>query len=177
LLKRVALILQNNCREADFVARMGGDEFVLMFSGARRNELQSRIDNLGRLIRRACYDLCGADSIGLSVGIACYPEDGSEPDTLLSHSHREMYRAKTTHKAYGELPKLAPRDSHRVLSCPEHSSAESPFCQLFSLNRDIGSMGHTDTAQHPVSLKWEDPGAIPAIVESTPGVLSKERIS
>jgi diguanylate cyclase (GGDEF)-like protein/putative nucleotidyltransferase with HDIG domain len=152
LLKRVALILQNNCREADFVAGMGGEEFVLMFAGARRGELESRIDNLDRLIRRACYDLCGDDGVGLSVGIACYPEDGSDPDTLLSHSDREMYHAKRTRKASEELLKVSQRVGHRALTRPVSPSAESPFCQLLPVNSDIACMPLTDTAGIPVAV-------------------------
>ena len=102
LLRRAALILQNNCREADYVARLGGDEFVLIFSGARREELESRIENLDRLIRQACQDLCGEDCVGLSVGIACYPENGSDPDTLLSYADRDMYRERRARKNKGK---------------------------------------------------------------------------
>jgi len=106
LLKRVALILQNNCRDADYVARMGGDEFVLVFSGARQDELDSRIENLDRLIRRACRDLCDQEHVGLSVGVACYPEHGSGPETLLSYADSEMYRVKRTRKNTDQSLKL-----------------------------------------------------------------------
>ena len=106
LLKRVALILQTNCRDSDYVARMGGDEFVLIFEGAHQDELDSRIDNLDRLIRRSCQDLCGGEHVGLSVGVACYPEHGSDPEILLSYADTEMYRVKRSRKSADNSLKL-----------------------------------------------------------------------
>src|SRR5271157_4931109 len=98
LLKRVALILQNNCRDTDYVARMGGDEFVLILAGARQDDLESRIENLDRLIRWACRDLCQEELVGLSVGIASYPEHGASPEALLTYADSEMYRVKRDRK-------------------------------------------------------------------------------
>ena len=106
LLKRVALILQNNCRDTDYVARLGGDEFVLVLPEARQDELDSRIVNLDRLIRRACHDLCGEEHVSLSVGIACYPGDGQDPETLLSSADSQMYLAKRTRKSTDNVVKL-----------------------------------------------------------------------
>jgi diguanylate cyclase (GGDEF)-like protein/putative nucleotidyltransferase with HDIG domain len=98
LLKRAALIMQSNCRESDYVARMGGDEFVLIFAGARQEDLEARIVELDLLIRRACRDLCGDERVGLSVGTACYPDHGSAPETLLAYADSEMYRVKRGRK-------------------------------------------------------------------------------
>ncbi len=106
LLKRVALILRNNCRETDYVARMGGDEFVLILSGARQDDLESRIDNLDRLIRWASRDLCQEELVGLSVGIACYPDNGASPEALLTFADSEMYRVKRARKKADPALKL-----------------------------------------------------------------------
>jgi diguanylate cyclase (GGDEF)-like protein/putative nucleotidyltransferase with HDIG domain len=106
LLKRVALILQTNCRDTDYVSRMGGDEFVLIFAGARQDDLDSRVENLDRLIRHACRDLCGDERVGLSVGTACYPEHGSAPETLLAYADSEMYRVKRSRKTANQSLRL-----------------------------------------------------------------------
>jgi diguanylate cyclase (GGDEF)-like protein len=85
---------------------MGGDEFVLIFSGARQDDLDSRVDNLDRLIKRSCRELCGEEAVGLSVGIACYPENGGGPETLLSYADGEMYRVKRARKGADQPLKL-----------------------------------------------------------------------
>src|SRR5271165_509446 len=105
-LKRVALILQTNCRENDYVSRMGGDEFVLIFAGMRQDDLESRIENLDRLIRWACRDLCQEELVGLSVGIASYPEHGASPEALLTYADSEMYRVKRDRKKADQALKL-----------------------------------------------------------------------
>jgi diguanylate cyclase (GGDEF)-like protein/putative nucleotidyltransferase with HDIG domain len=122
LLKRVALILQNNCRDTDYVARMGGDEFVLVLSGARQEELDTRIDNLDRLIRRACRDLCGEERVGLSVGIACYPDQGSQAEVLIQYADSDMYRVKRARKG-AEAPSELIQE---VADQPAHLMRVSP---------------------------------------------------
>jgi diguanylate cyclase (GGDEF)-like protein/putative nucleotidyltransferase with HDIG domain len=94
LLKRVASILLNNCRASDFVARAGGDEFMVVFAGADANELAGRIETLDWKVREAGRELLGDDNIGISVGLACFPENGSDADTLLAYAERDMERSK-----------------------------------------------------------------------------------
>jgi diguanylate cyclase (GGDEF)-like protein len=98
LLKRVASILQNNCRASDYVARAGGDEFMMVFSGADAAELSGRIDSLDRKVRQAGLELFGDENIGLSVGLACFPENGADVDTLLAFAEQEMERSKQTRR-------------------------------------------------------------------------------
>jgi diguanylate cyclase (GGDEF)-like protein/putative nucleotidyltransferase with HDIG domain len=94
LLKRVAGILQNNCRSSDYVARTGSDEFMVVFAGADAAELTGRIESLDWKVRQAGRDLFGDDNIGVSVGLACFPENGTDAETLLAFAEREMERAK-----------------------------------------------------------------------------------
>lgn len=93
LLKEVARRLQATCRDGDTVARLGGDEFVLLLSGdveaakevARRilAAMREPLKTNGQLI-----------DIGISLGIAVYPEHGQDEATLLRHADTAMYRAK-----------------------------------------------------------------------------------
>jgi diguanylate cyclase (GGDEF)-like protein len=100
LLKRVARIMEQNCRETDYVGRMGGDEFVVMLRGIRREELELKIENMNRMVRNASADLCGGNTdVGISVGLAFFPEHGSDVETLLSRADKEMYAAKGQRKA------------------------------------------------------------------------------
>lgn len=94
LLKRVASVLQSNCRNSDYVARAGSDEFMVLFAGADAGELNGRIELLDRKVRQAGCELFGDENIGISVGLACFPENGSDAETLLAHADKEMERAK-----------------------------------------------------------------------------------
>ncbi len=100
LLKRVARIMEQNCRDSDYVGRMGGDEFVIMLRGIRRDELEAKLENMNRMVRAASVELCGIGTeVGISVGYAFFPEHGSDVETLLSRADKEMYAAKAHRKA------------------------------------------------------------------------------
>lgn len=97
LLKRVARIITENCRDTDAVGRMGGDEFMAVLAGAGSEELESRINVIDRLTRIASREICGQE-VGVSVGIACFPDDGMDSESLVSYADDEMYRAKRMRK-------------------------------------------------------------------------------
>jgi diguanylate cyclase (GGDEF)-like protein len=96
VLRRVAEMLRKNCREYDYVARMGGDEFVIILSGCAPEELQSRIDLFAELGRLAGYDIVGKDLLSMSIGHASYPMDGVDAEQLLAEADRRMYKVKNS---------------------------------------------------------------------------------
>ena len=83
-------------RQGDSVARLGGDEFVLLLLNLHSMfELEQMVDRVLRVIGES-YQLSGKEQVfvSASVGIALYPLDDSEPDTLLRHADQAMYIAK-----------------------------------------------------------------------------------
>ncbi|MBZ5608402.1 MAG: diguanylate cyclase [Acidobacteriia bacterium] len=107
LLRRVAEILQSKCRSSDFVARMGGDEFAVVLNGMRASELAGRVESLDSMVRAASLEMFGDESVGMSVGVACFPEHGADVDSLLSHADQEMERSKREQKAGNGVLELA----------------------------------------------------------------------
>ena len=95
LLQSLALRLKRSVREADTVARMGGDEFVILVPELRQSEdLAGIAAKLLSLIARP-FSLDGRTiQIAASIGIASYPEDGTDAETLLRNADAAMYRAK-----------------------------------------------------------------------------------
>jgi diguanylate cyclase (GGDEF)-like protein/putative nucleotidyltransferase with HDIG domain len=98
VLRLVAEALRSRCREYDYVARMGGDEFVLLLPGGDRRSVQSRIADLKQIAIGA--GMPSGSGVSLSLGEAYFPDDGSDAEELLAEADRRMYKAKQLRKRY-----------------------------------------------------------------------------
>jgi diguanylate cyclase (GGDEF)-like protein/putative nucleotidyltransferase with HDIG domain len=98
VLKLVAAGLRGCCREYDYVARMGGDEFVLVLSGFSPADLPEKIKKLERVVVEAGITVCGERLLNISVGAAFCPEHGLDAEGLLAEADRSMYLTKQSHK-------------------------------------------------------------------------------
>jgi len=99
LLTMVAQRLQSEVRKADTVARMGGDEFVAIFEDTHDavNITLIAAKIVASLAR--VFHIDGEDIyVSSSVGIALYPKDGEQVDTLLKHADIAMYYVKGSGK-------------------------------------------------------------------------------
>lgn len=110
ILRHFAKSLQGSCREYDYVARMGGDEFVLVAPGLSSSAAQIRGVCLNELANLAGRDVCGEDLLSVSVGCAFYPEDGADAEKLLAEADRRMYIQKQQH-GRGSVTPLSPPQS------------------------------------------------------------------
>lgn len=96
LLRQVAQRLLKCVRETDTVARLGGDEFVVILTRLRSQAAAELVaENILRELAQSCDIEGHAINTGASIGIAFYPQDGSEPGDLLQKSDLAMYRAKS----------------------------------------------------------------------------------
>ncbi len=98
LLKQLAKTLQGSCREYDYIARMGGDEFVIVAPGLSTSAAEARGICLSELARVAGREVTGEDWLSLSVGCAIYPQDGADAEKLLAEADRRMYLQKQEHR-------------------------------------------------------------------------------
>ena len=95
LLREVAQRLQHGLRQGDLVARVGGDEFVALLPGCRNAEAARVVaDGLRASLSPPYTLLDGPFQLDASIGIACFPADGTNPETLMAHADRAMYAAK-----------------------------------------------------------------------------------
>jgi len=94
VLRLFAQALKETCREYDYVARMGGDEFVVVAPGLTADAAKKKAEQLRELAKLAGREVCREDILSLSVGQALYPEDGSDAEELLAEADRRMYIEK-----------------------------------------------------------------------------------
>jgi diguanylate cyclase (GGDEF)-like protein/putative nucleotidyltransferase with HDIG domain len=97
VLKLFANLMRDVCREYDYTARMGGDEFVLLAPNMTPASVNERTVLLNSMAERAGREVCGKDLLSLSLGVAFYPQDGQDAEQLLAEADRRMYAAKQIH--------------------------------------------------------------------------------
>jgi diguanylate cyclase (GGDEF)-like protein/PAS domain S-box-containing protein len=100
VLAAVARRLKNILRQEETLARLSGDEFVVIVPGAD----QAAAVHIAERIRTALSEPLALTghvlSLGASIGIAFYPEDGTTAEDLLKHTDIAMYRAKAAGGGY-----------------------------------------------------------------------------
>jgi diguanylate cyclase (GGDEF)-like protein/PAS domain S-box-containing protein len=95
LLSNIARRLEQSVRNADTLARLGGDEFVIALTAVNQAEDISMVAKNILTALSAPLNLEGIELfISASIGIAIFPEDGNDVDTLLKHADLAMYKAK-----------------------------------------------------------------------------------
>ena len=93
-------------RKTDTVARLGGDEFLVLLSNVDRVEDVISISQSVMDILRQPFIVGGREvSISASIGVAIYPDDGTDVETLISRADKAMYEDKQKGSgADGHLP-------------------------------------------------------------------------
>ncbi len=111
VLRLFAQALKDSCREYDYVARMGGDEFVVIAPGLAADAATKKAEQMRILARQAGNEVCGEEILSLSVGRAVYPGDGKDAEQLLAEADRRMYVEKQKELSYKD------RRAHPRIKC------------------------------------------------------------
>jgi len=110
MLHEVAVIIQSQLREYDFLARYAGDEFVALVQevdGVGVEELCNRIENaVSQFLLPVGRDRSAR--VGISIGTATFGNDGETLDSLLNAADDQMYRMKSSHRLERSVPPVAP---------------------------------------------------------------------
>lgn len=94
LLKAVADRLQSVLQSPDWLARVGGDEFIALCHLNRKEDLHLKVDQISAQFD-VLFDVSGIQvQAGASIGVSQYPQNGSSASELLRHADEGMYLAK-----------------------------------------------------------------------------------
>jgi diguanylate cyclase (GGDEF)-like protein len=159
LLVAVGQRLKHSSRDCDLVARLGGDEFAIV------QHIEERFDEARILAHRVIdamaksFQIEGHElSVSCSIGIACAPDDGKDPDALLACADLALYRAKADGRgrhqffepemnARAQARRLLESDLREALRNGEFELHYQPF-----LNLRVGSITGFEAL-----LRWNHP--------------------
>lgn len=97
-LKEIAIIINNNCREIDFVSKYGGDEFAILLP---QTNLYGAERVTRRIIQAVSQHKFDGEEPGLltcSAGISSFPRDGQSVRDLINSADKALYQAKRSGK-------------------------------------------------------------------------------
>ena len=164
--------LQENLRPMDSVGRLGGDEFALLIPGAARPESLTLVERLNTAL---------AERAPSSLGIACFPTDGTDSEELQRHADAELYAAKDgrrvdsapSRRELSWATALAQAVDTRIAVPDEHSTAVARYAAAIA--QEMGWSG-TDLALLRMAAMLHDVGkvGIPDSILRKGGPLTEE---
>jgi len=101
LLKELALIIQKSIRKTDITCRYGGEEFVVILPETAKESAKVVGEKLVKKISGHPFDFAENQPLGcvsVSMGLATYPHDAKDFETLISTADKALYTAKTSGK-------------------------------------------------------------------------------
>jgi diguanylate cyclase (GGDEF)-like protein len=97
LLVTLSRMLVENLRSSDFVARYGGEEFVMILPETPKKNAFNVADEMRQKIAENPFDgreAMPGGKVTVSMGVASYPDDGSDVSSLILHADQALYQAK-----------------------------------------------------------------------------------
>ncbi len=159
LLVLVARVLQNNLHPTDTMARVGGDEFVILLEDINDISDASRVaDRIQRLLKSASSQLDGGMLITASIGIVVSLSGYESPEDMLRDADIAMYRAKSLGKSRHEIfdPAMRERiiDRLNVKSGLRQALAKE---ELRVYYQPIVSLSNKRVAGFEALTRWQHP--------------------
>ena len=179
LLKGVADRVSACVRETDWLvraaepagtntlARVGGDEFVLLLSPVERPEHAARVANrILEALRRPFQLMHGAQAVtGASIGLAIYPADGEDADTLMKRANLAMYEAKengrNSLRFFDEAMNAAMMASTDLEKRMQRGLAHNEFALYYQALVQPRT-GHVDGVEAQIWVRHPERGMLPA---------------
>ena len=165
MLQKIGERLNNCVRSSDTVARMGGDEFAVVCPDGDKKAVQSLIDKIVECIEEEIEVEGQHLYVGASIGVALYPQDGEDIETLIRHADIAMYAAKNSNKSYIFFDKNLDQHSIEDLSLLRDLRTEitNPTGQISVHYQPQINLFSREVIGAEALLRWEHPayGYIP----------------
>jgi len=126
VLQEIARGLVESSRQTDHVGRLGGDEFAIVAPGIDQANLSRLIERLRCLGPAAGVAACGSPAIDISFGVALYPVDGTDAESLLEKADQLMYEAKKANKLARGVSLVRPREAMETHDLASLTRATEP---------------------------------------------------
>ena len=157
VLTEVARRFQGVLRQAETLARFGGDEFIVIAGEADQAAAAHVAERLQQALAEPVAVKGQTFLLKVSIGIAFYPEDGKSPDDLLKQADIAMYRAKTAGSGYHFYqPEMGTELTRRLEIAARLTRAlEAGQLQLYyqpQVDLQTGAMSGAEAL-----LRWNDP--------------------
>lgn len=178
LLRVVAERTKGHMRRTDMLTRFGGDEFVILLTGVN-SEATDEIETILQRIRRSISEPIVIDGqllhVTSSMGVAVYPDDGEDAETLLKNADAAMYKAKeggrNNHQFYNSAMNEEARRSLSLIQDMTGAIDDEQFFLEYQPIFDLRSMTVVGTEallrwQHPVYGRLSPDQFIPIAEES-----------
>lgn len=96
VLCQLATLLQSNLREVDFLARFGGEEFMVIFPEIDGPEGKFAAERIRKLVEQEAFQLPDGKNISLTIsaGVTCYPKCADNSKTMIARADQTLYMAK-----------------------------------------------------------------------------------
>ena len=158
LLTAVAARLQDCLRETDILSRLSGDEFLIVLQDVHGNDAASSICE--KILKQLGdpYDIDEHElSSSCSIGIAIYPQDGTDAETLLKHADTALFKAKeggrNTYRFFDDAMNSAAVEHLRMREGLRHAVERGEFVLHYQ-----PQMGHRQgMIGAEALLRWQHP--------------------
>ena len=99
VLRKIAELLRDSCRQSDTAARYGGEEFVLLLPETDIEAARQKVESLRELVASTAFELPRSRGdekvhVTISAGLATFPQDGSDERELFAVGDERMFQAK-----------------------------------------------------------------------------------
>jgi len=155
-LVEVSRRFQSACRQEETLARLGGDEFVLIADDADRKTALLIAKRLQHALSEPLNLMGHVVTLGMSIGIALYAEDGRTSEDLIKHADIAMYRAKASGggNRFYQSEMGAQLENKLDLANRLGHALESGKLQLYFQPKVNLAKGHATGAE--ALLRWQD---------------------
>ena len=165
VLKDVARILIQSARPGDLVARLGGDEFLILTAFSTTSEDARDLgEHILSTFRREMDCVSDPTAVGVTIGIAAFPANGDDSETLMHAADMALYRAKMNGRGI-----VAFYDPAMDQESKERRRLESDLRQAISRNelellyQPVHSVENGEVASYEALVRWQHPtrGTVP----------------